>query len=262
VRSLVALALPALLSLLPVAAAANDEADVIQPNRAGAATSAGTAKPGEIQLELGMQYARERMAGSPSERRFSLEANIRVGLTERLEIAVDGEPLVRLRGPEDDTDAGDVTLSLKYRFHDPPAGSPLPTLSVQPFVTLPVAQPSIGSGESDFGLLALAGFELPWRLGLDLNAGLAAVGQPDGWLLQALLAAGLSREVGRGLTLFTDLFCVSRDERGGRDSLGLDAGVIWTATRDLAFDASIVTSLAGAGPDWAVRAGVSVRFGR
>jgi len=259
VRSLVALAV---LLLLPFAAAANDAADVIQPDRAGAATSAATARPGEVQFEIGVQYARERVAGSPTERRFSLEVNLTVGLTERLEIAVDGEPLVRLRGSEDDADAGDATLSLKYRFHDPPARSRLPTLAVQPFAKLPVAQPPIGSGQTDFGVLALAGFELPWRLGLDLNAGLAAVGQPDGWLLQALLAAGLSREVGRGLTLFTDLFYVSRDERGGRDSLGLDAGVIWTATRDLAFDASIVTSLAGAGPDWAVRAGVSVRFGR
>lgn len=258
-KRLVALAVAA---LLPLAAAANDEADVIQPDRAGAAASAATARPGEIDLELGVQYAHERMSGSPAERRFSVEAALRVGLAERLEIAVEGEPLVRLRGPEDDTDAGDVTLSLKYRFHAPPAGSRLAAMAVQPFVKLPLAQPPVGSGETDFGLLALAGFELPWRLGLDLNAGLAAVGQPDGWLLQALLAAGLSREVGRGFTLFTDLFYASRDERAGRDGLGLDAGVIWTATRDLAFDASVVTSLAGAGPDWAVRAGVSVRFGR
>lgn len=260
-RSLVALAM-LLLVVVPVAAAANEDTDVIQPDRAGAASGAATAKPGEVQLELGLQYARERMAGSPTGRRFSVEANLTVGLTERLEIAVDGEPLVRLRGSEDETDAGDVFLALKYRFYDPPAGSTLPTLAVQPFVKLPLAQPPIGSGETDFGLVAIAGFELPWRLGLDLNAGLAALGQPDGWLLQGLLAAGLSREVGQGFTLFTDLFYLSRNTREGRDSLGLDAGVIWASTRDLAFDASVVTSLAGAGPDWAVRAGVSVRFGR
>jgi hypothetical protein len=62
--------------------------------------------------------------------------------------------------------------------------------------------------------------------------------------------------------LFTDLFYATRDERQGRDGLLLDAGVIWRPTPDVALDASVVTSLAGRGPDWALRGGVSVRFGR
>jgi hypothetical protein len=41
----------------------------------------------------------------------------------------------------------------------------------------------------------------------------------------------------------------------------LDLGVIWRPTRNVALDASAVTALAGRGPDWALRAGVSVRFG-
>jgi hypothetical protein len=35
-----------------------------------------------------------------------------------------------------------------------------------------------------------------------------------------------------------------------------------TPTRDLAFDVSGVTFLAGVGPDGGVRGGVSIRFGR
>ena len=46
------------------------------------------------------------------------------------------------------------------------------------------------------------------------------------------------------------------------DRVQLDAGIVWRLARDVALDASGVTSLAGPGPDWAVRAGVSVRFGR
>jgi hypothetical protein len=99
---------------------------------------------------------------------------------------------------------------------------------------------------------------------LDVNAGLAAVGQsrPSGYLLQAIVAAGVARDLVDWLTLFSDVIYTSRDERAGRDSVGLDAGVIWRPRRDVAVDASVVTSLAGPGPDWALRAGVSLRFGR
>jgi hypothetical protein len=252
----------ALIASLPLVAGAADEVPPIQPDRAGAAGSAGTNRPGEVQVELGVQYRSERSAGTPTERRSSVEAALTVGLTDRLEVGLEGEPVVRLRGPQHETDLGDVSVNVKYRFFDPPESSWLPTLAVQPFVKLPVGQPPIGSGETDFGALTLASFELPWDLGLDVNAGLAVVGQPNGWLLQALLALGVSRPIGRHLALFTDLFYASREERAGRDGLGIDVGVIWWPARDVALDASVVTSLAGAGPDWAVRAGVSVRFGR
>ena len=99
---------------------------------------------------------------------------------------------------------------------------------------------------------------------LDLNASLAAIGQsrPSGYLLQAVLAAGLSHDVGDWLTLFTDVMYASREERDSRDGVLFDAGVIWRPARDVALDASVVTSLAGRGPDWQVRGGLSLRFGR
>jgi hypothetical protein len=235
---------------------------VIQPDRAGVARNALTGRPGEVQLETGLQYFHESVGGSPSARRLGVEANLTVGLTERLELALDAEPLVRLRGPEDETGAGDVFVGLKYRFYDPPADTALPTLAGLTFVKIPVASRPIGSTEVDLAMVLLASFELPGELGVDLNAGVGLAGQPDGWLVRALLALGVARDVGRGFTLFTDVFYTTREERGGRDRVGLDAGVIWTPTRDLAFDVSGVTSLAGAGPDWGVRGGMSIRFGR
>jgi hypothetical protein len=54
--------------------------------------------------------------------------------------------------------------------------------------------------------------------------------------VQALTAASLSREIGRGLIAFGELFYGSRDERDGSDQAGLDAGILWIVTRDLALD--------------------------
>lgn len=263
-RGIVPLIVCAVVLSWPLAAWAADEPEPISPDRAGAANDTATVGAGVIQIETGFAYGHERIAGSPSEKRFSVEAAVRWGLTERLEIGLGGEPLVRLRGPQDDTGHGDLVVSAKYRFLDAREGSWLPSLALLPFVKLPVARDPIGSGKTDFGALLLASFALPGQLDLDVNAGLIAVGQsnPGGYLLQAVVAVGLTRDVSKSVSLFGDVLYASREERGGGDSVLLDLGVIWRPTRDVAFDAAVQTVAVGTGPDWQVRAGVSFRFGR
>jgi hypothetical protein len=256
--------LAALALLLPVAAGAAEAPEPIAPDRAGASTSVSTVGAGAVQVEVGLACARERVGGAPAQRRFNADLLVRVGVTDRLDVGFFGDPVVHLRDDVETTGHGEFTLVAKYRFLDPSEGAAWPSLGALPFIKLPVAEEPFGSGKTDLGALLLASFGLPAGLSLDLNAGLAAVGQsrPGGHLLQALAAAGLSHDPVEWLTLFTDLFYASREERGGRDALLLDAGLMWRPGRDVAVDLSAVTSLAGAGPDWAVRGGVSVRFGR
>ncbi len=125
-----------------------------------------------------------------------LGALLRAGLTDRLEVRLDGAPLVRLRSAENDTGFGDPTLGVKYRFLDAREGSWWPSLGLLPFVKLPIAREPIGSERVDFGLTALASVDLPWQLGLDANAGLIAIGQSnrDAFLLQEVVSASLSRQ--------------------------------------------------------------------
>ena len=253
----------ALVLLSTTAVAAQDEsgADKIQPDRSSITTSATIVGAGAVQVELGFNYGHERIGGRPPQTRFGLEAAVRVGLTDALEISVNAEPFVRLRGDVDDTGHGDFTLLAKWRLFTPDEGSSWPRLSVQPSITLPVTEPPIGSGKTDVGAVLLASFDLPWQLSVDLNAGLFAIGQnrPSGYLVQALAGAGLSRDVGP-VTLFTDLLYTSPKVRDGRDTVQLDGGLMYYPARNVALDASVVTSLAGQTPDWTVRAGVSVRF--
>jgi outer membrane putative beta-barrel porin/alpha-amylase len=256
-------ALVLVLLLLPRVAGAGESPEPISPDRAGASASADTVGRGVVQVESGIAYLRESVGVEPTERRLRVEAAIRAGVTERFELRLEGLPLVRLRGAEDETGLGEIFVTAKYRFLDAAGDAWRPALGVLPFVKLPVSEPPLGSGKTDVGAILLASFVLPGQVSLDLNAGLAAVGQsrPSGSLMQALAAVGTSRDVADWLTLFTDLLYASRDERGGRDSLLLDLGAIWRPTPSIALDASALTSLAGRGPDWAVRAGVSVRFG-
>src|SRR6185437_1163195 len=90
VRSLAA---ACVLALLPLGAWAADEPEPIAPDRAGASLSTSTVGRGAVQLETGLAYERERIAASPSDRRFTVEAGLRVGATERLELRAEGEPL-------------------------------------------------------------------------------------------------------------------------------------------------------------------------
>jgi hypothetical protein len=257
------LALALLLAMAVCAVAEEAPAeDQIEPDRPDVSDDVRTIAPGAVQLETGLEYARERAAASETARRLALEASLRVGLGERLELRLEGEPLVHLRGPDDDTGHGDVTLALKHRFRDASEASPWPALGLLPFVKLPLADEPLGSERADFGLGFLANLDLPWSLSLDANAGAAVLGQkrPEGHLVQALVSAALSRSLGERLSAYGELFFASREERDGRDRLGLDAGLVFLVTARLAVDAAVETTLDGAGPDYALRAGLSVLF--
>jgi hypothetical protein len=252
------------LVLLLAGSALGADDDTIDPDRPDVASSAKTVGRGRVQLETGVFFSRTSTAGEPTERRLSAEAMLRVGLTEGLELRIDSDPIVRLRGGEDVTDVGNIILSAKWRFFEPSDDSSWPALALIPAVKLPTAPEPIGTGKTDFGVLVVASFLLPARFALDLNAGVAAIGQtrPGGYLPQALAIASLSRDLSARVSAFAEAFYGSRDERDGRGMLGVDAGVMWKVLPYLAVDAAVGTSLYGPLPDVFVRAGGSVRFGR
>ena len=258
----IVLALGLLLASGGLAAARAESA--VTPDRPGVTDSTHTVLLGAFQIEGGLEYARTNVAASPAERRLAVQAALRVGLADRLEVRLEGEPLVRLRGAEEDTGHGDLTLGLRYRFLDAPEGRWWPSLGAEPFVRLPIAHAPIGSERPDFGFLALASLDLPSQMSLDVNTGLVAVGQacPNGYLLQALTSASLERAISARLSGFVELFFASRGERDGRDALGLDAGLVYLLTRRVALDVSVGTGLNGRGPEYLFRAGGSARFGR
>jgi len=254
-----AFAAAALLWLWAAAAPAQD----INPDRPDLTTSAEVVPAGTLQIETGLEYERARVGGGPSERQLSVQGVLRLGLTPALEVSLEGAPFVWLRAGEDDHGSGDYTVGLKYRFHGPPPDGAGPALALKPFVKLPTAREPIGSERPDFGALLLMTLGLPWGLGLDANAGVAAIGQrrPDGFIAQGIASASLSWAVTERLTTITELFFTTRDERDGRDRLLTTLALIYRVTPRLAVDAGVQTTLTGRGPDWAALIGLSVRLG-
>jgi hypothetical protein len=226
-----------------------------------------TVPPQAAQIEAGLVYQHEQVAASRVERRFSFEGTLRVGLLDALEVRLFGEPSATVQGglPTEDNPSGlgDIGLSLKYRLLDAPAGTAWPALAVQPLVIFPTGEAHLVSDRISFGLIGIAGSDLPGKLHIDLNAGLIAVGQSSfGYVPQAVVSAVLSWAMPERLSLWGEIFFFSPVERGGRGQLGRDAGLMYFVTDRLALDAALFTTVAGAGPELAFCAGFSVLFGR
>jgi hypothetical protein len=240
--------------------AADDGLPQVEPDRPDVSNSTHTVLVRALQVELGLEYAGSHH--DPTERRPALQTALRTGLTDRLEVRLDGEPLVRLKEDSDDVGLGDLAVGVKARLFEPPAGQGWPALGVQPFVKLPTARTQIGSGRLDAGVLLLADQDLPWELQLTVNAGLVVVGQPHGSLLQGLASASLSREFWGRVSPFAEVFFASHDERGGQDTVGVDAGAVYRVTRRVALDTAGEVTVNRHRPDYALRTGISLLVGR
>ena len=248
-----------LLTVLLSSATFASAAEEIQPDRPEQTESARLVPRGAVQLENGPAFSRERRAGLVAENVLGVEADLRIGAARNLELNIGGDPFVRVRGPQDDTGFGDITLGVRYRFLEGAEDEPWPPhVAVKPFAKLPVADEPIGSGRPDFGALLLASFDLPAELELEVNLGGAAVGQRRrGYLAQAIATAALSRELARSLHGFVEVLFNSREERGGREQLAVNVGLVYLLTPTLAIDAGLQTSVAGQGPDYVIRTGLS-----
>ena len=249
----------ALLLLIPGAPPAL--AAEIQPDRPELTESAKLVPRGAVQMESGLAFSRERRAGRATEETFEAGADFRIGVTRNVELNLGWEPLVRVRGAEDDTGIGDVTLGVRYRFVEGFEDVTWPPhLAVKVFAKLPAAEEPLGTGRPDFGVLLLASFELPYEFELEVNLGAAAVGQtrPNGYLAMGIATASLSRDLAPSLLGFLELLFNTRDERDGREQLSAQIGLVYRLTREIAVDAGFQTSLVGQAPDYVVRTGLSV----
>jgi hypothetical protein len=240
--------------------ASDDGVLTVEPDRPDISNSTHTVPVRALQVELGLAYAQTH--NGPTERRLALQTTLRTGVSDRLEVRLDGEPLVRLQEASDDLGLGDIAVGVKYRVFEPPEGQGWPALGVLPVVKIPTGRGPMGSGRLDAGVFVLADQDLPEEMQLTVNAGLVGVGQPHGALLQGLASASLSREFWGTLSPFLEVFFASRDERKGHDAVGLDTGVVYLLTRRVAIDAAAEMTLNRRRPDYALRTGLSLLLGR
>ena len=265
-RLLLGVALSGLsLTILPGAAAAQEREYC--PDRPGLDTPACTITPERISVETSLaDWARDDQPGSREDSILFGDTLVRVGVSDTIEARIGWTPFGhdRMRdstGVDSVNGVGDVSLGMKANLHHPD-GSDL-SVSVLPFVTLPVGRSSIGAGDWGAGFLVPLTYELSDSVSLDLTPELdAAVDQDgNGRHLAYSSTAGLSVAVSKAVTLTGELQASRDDDPDKHTSQALAAlSLAWMARDDLQFDMLGAAGLNHDTPDARVYAGVSRRF--
>jgi len=250
----------ALLLFLGGSAAADAAQDVIEPDRPDLTTGSHLVAPGIVQFEVGFLYTRpfegRRVSGSP--------ITLRVGVRDWLEARAGFDGLLVAADADGRTTGiGNVQLGAKIRVWPDSHGQGI--FSINPQLTLGTASPEkgFGSGQSDFAIAALFGFDLGPRGHLDLNYGLGAIGGGEGEarFAQHLASASASVSVGDRWNPYFEMFSISRESPDATPNVSIDTGVLFTLKSRLVLDGGVAFGLSDAAPAFAAFGGLSIALG-
>jgi len=243
-----------------------DAADYINPDRPGIADGSNVVGAGRFQIETGLQQEYRRSNGGHSQRLF-IPALLRSGLSESLEVRIEGNTYTRMTGydPLQGTSRAEGTaptsIGLKYHFI---GGGGLQRPSVG--AILRVFPPS-GSGgfktshaTGDLRLTADWDFASQWSLNPNLGV---ALYEDDSQRRYAagLLALTLNYNPSKVFNLFVDAGLQTPETKHGKTSLIYDVGAAYIIGRNMQLDISVGSGAVGSTPARLfVAAGISMRF--
>ena len=227
----------------------------INPDRPDVTNSAHLVDAGTLQVEIGGIYTRQ----STSEHRSGSPISLRLGLFDWIEArgSLDGGVT---SSDSDRTVAGfgNVELGAKIRVWRDSAGNSL--LAVAPQVNLPTAsvEKGLGTGQFDYLLAALTGFDIGTRAHLDVNYAIGSIGVEDGEprFAQHLASASLNTSIGRWSPFF-ETFMISRDRPEGSAIVALNTGTLYLLRPNFALDGGVELGISDAAPAVAAFAGFS-----
>jgi len=237
------------------------------PERPGLDTPACTIAPGKISVETSIaDWTRDDQPGSREDNILFGDTLVRVGVSDTIEARIGWTPFGhdRMRdstGVDSVNGVGDVSLGMKANLLNPD-GSGI-SVSVLPFVTLPVGRSSIGAGDWGAGFLVPVTYEISDTVSLDLTPEIdAAVDQDgNGRHLAYSSTAGLAFKVAKDFTLTGEVQALRDNDPDQHATQALAAlSLAWMANDDLQFDILGAAGLNDDTPDTRVYAGISRRF--
>lgn len=237
------------------------------PERPGLDTPACTIAPGKISVETSIaDWTRDDQPGSREDNILFGDTLVRVGVSDTIEARIGWTPFGHDRkrdstGVDTVNGVGDVSLGMKANLLNPD-GSGV-SVSVLPFVTLPVGRSSIGAGDWGAGFLVPLTYELSDMVSLDLTPEIdAAVDQDgNGRHLAYSSTAGLAFKVAKDFTLTGEVQALRDNDPDQHATQALAAlSLAWMANDDLQFDILGAAGLNDDTPDTRVYAGISRRF--
>jgi hypothetical protein len=234
-----------------------DRPETIDADRPHVGTGTHVVDPGEVQVELGVQWQ-----GWTDIRTFGSPALVRVGVSDRIEFRVSSDGfLERSESVVDVYGIGNAQLGAKIRLL---GGRDEPYFSVMPTVGFGLAsrEKGLGAGATDATVVWLAGHPIGERLHLEGNYGIGAIGDADSHFAQHLITGAVIHQTTPKVQTYVEAAWWSRQERSGPSVGFIDYGVIAAIRPRLLIDAGAFSGFTRAAPNWGVFSGVSFALGR
>ena len=242
--------------------------DLVNPDRPGLADGSQVIGPRRFQIEFGYQNEFRSDSGV-GQRTMFFPTLLRFGVNDRLEARIETNffTTTRMTDPANGVSRTDgfapTSFGFKYHFQDQKAVGKKASLGAI-FRLFP------GSGSSDFrtnhataDLRLVADWDFTPNLSLNPNVGIGFYEDGSGsTFTTGLVAMTLNYfDKTRKINPFIDFGLQAPEQRGGKSSLIIDAGIAWIVHRNIQLDFSVGQGVLGNTPPHPfLSTGVSVRF--
>lgn len=244
-------------------------------DRPDATESPVTVDAGHVQIELSfIDYSREREDGGREDVRTFFDTNIKVGLTNHVDVqfVLAAHTIERMRsngGPTETRDGfADVTLRLKVNLWGnddgdgrTPPGLEGTALAIMPFITIPTGS-EISGDHVEAGLIVPFSFPLADRIGVGLMAELDLIHDDDdgNYDLAFVHTAVLGFELTESVGAFVEYVGIVSSDAGQPYVAFISTGLTLALSDDVMLDAGIRAGLNDAAEDFGIFTGLTLRF--
>lgn len=253
-------------ALLSTAVNAADE-EPICADRPGKAWASCTLAPGHVELDVGVAgWSLQKDGGERDAELAFGDTEIRYGLSDRSEIAVDIAPYVRVAtrgaGPHSSISGfGDLAIFSKNRLTADDAAA---EVALVPLVKIPTAKRALGNGKWEGALLLPVNYAVPNSpFSIALTPELDWVADADGRGHHAAMAqvAGVDWQVSERVSLSAEVWGEwDWDPAATARQVSADGTVAWLLSNDVQLDAGANVGLNRNTPDIELYGGLAVRF--
>jgi hypothetical protein len=221
-----------------------------------------TVDAGHVQVESAfVEYTQDDDNGGDFEAWSVLPTNVKIGLTNNMDLQLAFEPYVREEFENDATDGFGVTqLRLKINLWGNDGGDT--ALAIMPFVQFPTEDEDFGATEQfQGGVIVPLKVKLPreWDLGLMAEFDAVRDAADDGYELQFVHSASLSHAIVGELGGYVEYVGVADTEDGAGYLSLIGAGLTYGIGDDVQLDTGVNVGLSEEADDFNVFAGISVR---
>lgn len=217
----------------------------------------GTVEKGIFQLETGFDFARQEN----HDKELGPSMTLTYGMFERMDMGIgSGYLFVRPAEGERENGFADTEIKVKYRFMD--EKGVLPSFAVIGKVKIPTASESkdLGSGKTDFGMIAIFQKNLSKRLTLYLNFGYTFIGEHRANNEFNYSIAG-QFALSDKWALVGEIVGVNNfNGRKGDDPLSGLLGTQYLITDSIIWDAGVEIGMNKSAPDFRITTGLTLLF--